>query len=107
MHPPNSEDSECDECADPLWHSRHMLEHTCKTFSMRAHMAGVLSFDELSLGVKCRTRAIARMPNEPDKFGIRMHGLSSAGPECPPFLFCFVPNGAGNYSDKSLPEKHV
>ena len=78
MHPPYLHDSECDKCENPLWHSQHMLHAICKIFSMRAHISGAISFDELLLGTKCRTRANTCIPNKPDKFGIRFCGLSSA-----------------------------
>lgn len=88
VYPPNL--SEISKHTDPSWHSRVILEETCKAFSSRAFISGALSYDELSLETKCRTRASTYVPNKPDKFGVRMFGLSSAGPGCPPCLFSFV-----------------
>ena len=90
-----------------MWHSQHILQSTCKIFSLKAHVAGALAFDELSLGSKARSRAITYCPNKPDKFGVRLYGLSSASPFCPPYLFSYAFNGAGDKTKKPLVEKYV
>ena len=79
----------------------------CKIFSSYAFISRVLSYDKLSLGTKYRIRASIHMPNKSDKFSLRMFGLSSVEPGCPPFLYSFIPNSLGNYDSKSLLEKFV
>ena len=68
---------------------------------VEAHMARALVLDELSLGTKAKSRA------KPDKFSIRFYGISGAVPGIPPYLFSYAFNGAGDTTNKSLPEKHI
>ena len=83
---------------DPLWHSKHMLNHVNKVFATYGHCLGALSLDELTLATKCRTRAKSHLPMKPDPYGLRLHGLSGAGPNCMPCLFSLVNNGLGDIS---------
>ncbi|KAG6944005.1 hypothetical protein JG688_00017319 [Phytophthora aleatoria] len=61
--------------ADPLWHSRVLMEHMQTKFAELAIPFGTSSLDENSVRTKARTRAKSFIPSKPDKYGIQFYAV--------------------------------
>ena len=68
-----------------------LAEYFVHIFASRDAVVGVLSFDKLSMGTKFGTLATTCIPNKPNKYGIRMCRLSSAGVDYPTFFIPLPP----------------
>ena len=61
--------------ADPLCHTRKMMEHLEKNIATIAVPVGTSALDENTARTKARTRARSYMPNKPDPYGIRFYAV--------------------------------
>ena len=87
--------------ADPLWHSRKLLEHFQKNISQLAVPTGTSALDEASVRTKCRSRARSYMPNKPDKYAVRFYAVVGTKYA---YLSSVFDNRSGNYSSENGPE---
>ena len=81
--------------ADPLWHSRNMLNHFMKNCANIAVPHCVTSFDEIRIRCKARTLARTFMKNKPIRYGLTFYALVSW---LEPYLFGLFDNRSGNSS---------
>lgn len=87
--------------ADPLWHSRKLLEHFQKNISQLAVPTGTSALDEASVRTKCRSRARSYMPNKPDKYAVRFYVLVGTKNA---YISSIVDNRSGNHCRENGPE---
>lgn len=81
--------------ADPLWHSRILMEHMQTKFVEMATPFGTSSLDENSVRTKARTRAKSFIPSKPDKYAIRFYAVVAWSSL---YIHSIWDNGSGNLS---------
>jgi hypothetical protein len=103
FHPPIP-DGHSIPTADPLWHSRAILEHFQQNCANVAVPMGASALDEASCRTKGRTLARSYMPNKPIKFGIRFYACVGTR-----FMYCYSlwDNGSGNKLPSTTGERYV
>ena len=79
--------------ADPLWHSRHFLNHFIQNAASIAVPLGATSLDETTIRCKARTLARTCMKSKPTKHGIRFYSVVSWKEA---YLHTLWDNGSGN-----------
>ena len=100
LHPKYAHD---EAVADPLWRSRHVLNHFVQNSASVAVPLGATSLDETTIRCKARTRARTCMNSKPTKYGIRFYSVVSWKEA---YLHTFWDNGSGNETRTNSAESY-
>lgn len=87
--------------ADPLWHSRKLLDHFQKNIASVAVPTGTTALDEASVRTKCRSKARSYLPSKPDKYAIRFYAVVGTKYA---YLFSIMDNRSRNTTGETAPE---
>lgn len=89
--------------ADPLHHSRRLIEHFMKNAAKIAVPIGTSALDENTARTKARSRAKSYLPSKPDKYGIRFYAVVGSKHV---YLSSISDNGSGNHTNISQPQMY-
>ena len=93
--------SHAEASADPLWHSRKLLEHFQRNITKVAVPIGTSALDEASVPTKARSTAPSYLPNKPDKYAIRFYSVVGSRNT---YISSLMDNRSGNKTGLSGPE---
>ena len=96
-HSEESEDSEL-AAADPLWHSRKLLEHFQVNCASVAVPTGCSALDENTCRTKACSRARSYIKNKPHPYGVQFYTVVGSKYQ---YLFSFWDNHSGNKTGKT------